>query len=869
MLWIQGILHLLLIFHFPRDTTNDAALRKKLSRLSVSPQTYSFDRFKQSSVVYLKIPVRWASSFTAAQSTSWLYVGSTSVGMVARENNRRAKIKQCKQGQYVQVEPAIRLWASRFDYSAYSTVVLSTHDNYKQAWIAEHVLIDLWQPRLNHPFVHKFFKKTASGPKTVPLRNKSSTSHNYFRLFCKLRRRFATVGYKVPPTLSKPKAFDILYDLAQMDRRSFEAAKLIRSQRITELELYALWRIGCNLEQPEKSRVKKLMCSAFRFRGCSIPDVHPRLRCPYLAHPSFQWEVSAWLRQQIKRYKQWMLPFHLPSHWIDEGAHQSVQTIFYNFAQWETRMQDLEPSSLPCSCQEVLLHHPYLHTVDGHIASSAADLSLPREVLDMLSFSSSSPVFPTLESFLRLHKRRIDRWFDRQGFPPCVKDEFWNTVFPNQWASHVQHLCRCDFLLQEHKLVDVKKQLHSKLVFHLADHQATHLMLYCPQFYFKGVLAVWKDASNFRQILSSPERCRLQVRENIPGFIRKKYAWGIASNAPLPRGFVFLKQKKDYKKGRSVIAYNGTISERLQRAAASAIEQMIQLCFPDHFGSVPLPVIWSKLQQYFEETPDDVTLTLTNDDLVGFFNSVPQARILQSVQVLLSRFSQLSECSHITVCISRGRRDIKSVAGRTQMAGDPKWWKQLELADIPHIVQATFACGVFTACGACWQQHDGTCIGNQISPILSSLPVLCTEIGWQRLFASQALNKLTFIVRYVDNRLILLPSQMIQLHSVLALLDPWFYGAPIQLEDVGDQHFLGFNVDHVSRSISYIPLSFRWQVRHPHSAGSIKLRLSGLKSRLHSIRTYAWPPWDRETQTDLIKRFHINAGYDPADVLPL
>ena len=124
---------------------------------------------------------------------------------------------------------------------------------------------------------------------------------------------------------------------------------------------------------------------------------------------------------------------------------------------------------------------------------------------------------------------------------------------------------------------------------------------------------------------------------------------------------MFLKQKKEFRKGRSVIAYNATITERLQRGTASAIEQMIQTCFPSHFGSLPLPLIWDKLHKFFLSTLLHVPLSLTNDDLVGFFNCVPQVRIAEAVDMLLFRFQQVSQSSRLMVNISPACRQIKSV----------------------------------------------------------------------------------------------------------------------------------------------------------------------------------------------------------------
>ena len=71
-------------------------------------------------------------------------VGSTSIGALARENIRRARIKQSQAGQYVQVELANRVRTKELSYQHFSTVVISVR--YRDSWIQEHVLIDCGNP---------------------------------------------------------------------------------------------------------------------------------------------------------------------------------------------------------------------------------------------------------------------------------------------------------------------------------------------------------------------------------------------------------------------------------------------------------------------------------------------------------------------------------------------------------------------------------------------------------------------------------------------------------------------------------------------------------------------------------------------------
>ena len=343
--------------------------------------------------------------------------------------------------------------------------------------------------------------------------------------------------------------------------------------------------------------------------------------------------------------------------------------------------------------------------IDGHVACSASLLAVPDHIAPYFTFSSKSTVFATWDTFRRLYRKKISAWFYAQGFPDAVFQEFWNVVLMQEWSNHECALREDPFRLQQNHINKILQSLRKSLVFHLADHQATHLMIFCPQFYFQSVLRVWQDPSNFIQVHQSPERCKIRIHGSIPGALRRKYARGINANARLPQGFVFLKEKKEFREGRSLIAYNGTITEKLQHGTASAVEQMIHTCFPSHFGSLPLPMIWEKLHQFFIQTGQHVQLALTNDDLVGFFNSVPQVRIAEAVDLLLFRFQQVSFSSRLMANISPAFRQIKSISGSTKRAGEPRWWKSTDIQDVPDVVQVSFNCGTFQACGARWMVH--------------------------------------------------------------------------------------------------------------------------------------------------------------------
>ena len=67
-----------------------------------------------------------------------------------------------------------------------------------------------------------------------------------------------------------------------------------------------------------------------------------------------------------------------------------------------------------------------------------------------------------------------------------------------------------------------------------------------------------------------------------------------------------------------------------------------------------------------------------------------------------------------------------------------------------------------------------------------------------------------------------------------------FYGHPVELETVDDNMLLGFFVDVDRRTVEYRQPDIR-QIRDCVSAGSLRLKMSGLKSRAHLIRQYTYP----------------------------
>ena len=99
-----------------------------------------------------------------------------------------------------------------------------------------------------------------------------------------------------------------------------------------------------------------------------------------------------------------------------------------------------------------------------------------------------------------------------------------------------------------------------------------------------------------------------------------------------------------------------------------------------------------------------------------------------------------------------------------------------------------------------------------------------------------------------------------------ALLHADFYGAPIVLEQVGSSEFLGFVIDVGDRAIYYKTPTKIWQIRGPHTAGSLSTLLSGARSRSALATKYAHPARAVLMALDQLRSIYLSAGYKSADL---
>ena len=216
----------------------------------------------------------------------------------------------------------------------------------------------MWQPKLNHPYIISFLKRSALGFRPNKRVRLSAFSKFGMRLWRKLRKKLHNQNQPEIFQLKRRSAWEILFNLTCFSRAPFEELKRLRSDRYLPDEIYSLIRLSKSLEEPGKTKARKALKSVCTYRNMSWPRSALGLRLKFTAHPNFGMEISKWIRSQVLLRKQILIPFHLPVFRIREQPHQSLK----DFLGLLAAEQCVGPSPMPvpqvCSCVASGVCHP-------------------------------------------------------------------------------------------------------------------------------------------------------------------------------------------------------------------------------------------------------------------------------------------------------------------------------------------------------------------------------------------------------------------------------------------------------------------------------------------------------------------------------
>ena len=161
----------------------------------------------------------------------------------------------------------------------------------------EQALIQLWQPKLNTPFIFEIFNCRKG---LIPKQKFSPNRHfGAFSLWRKLRWR--TTPQKIRTTLRSRTFYDrvelwgIIQDLGANSLRRFQMEKHIRSNDFGLQGCYFIRKLAVNLGEPQRSYCLQAIDRAIKFwKGRAVRRRIP-LRAPWLLDPAWRVYGTSWL----------------------------------------------------------------------------------------------------------------------------------------------------------------------------------------------------------------------------------------------------------------------------------------------------------------------------------------------------------------------------------------------------------------------------------------------------------------------------------------------------------------------------------------------------------------------------------------------
>ena len=856
-----------------------------LSQCHLRPELYTWDFFQRSNCVYVRI-------FVSPHLKRHTYVGSSTGTLGFRERTRLGKYRQLIRSQHVVGELAL-WWYLKTDTYHLAVPIVFMHCPLKRCLHAvEQFWIQFWRPTLNAPFIKKFFRGKHS-LRTVAVRVTAARRHLYsFRLHRRYRQ-MARKGYASQPgpfrdaNIVRAAMFSlqVLFDLAAEGLQSFLAAKLLRSGHVDDLLIYQLYRLGCSLGDPHcETIVRKRLRKIMLFRKMTVPSEPSSLCIRGLGHPSFAADTRKLLRTLLQDSQATLLPFHIPKLQVGFKAHPKVKDVLFNFKElvecWEPDGTD----SLPCNCQSLSELFPDLDLSDGHVASPASKLGIPGLLGDIASSSANNQVFASVSSLFGSLRASLHRWCKNHHvrFPDDDSLRLW-------WDAQVK--IHSEFVRDARKwtVIDVLhlQSLFPTLVWHVRDHQAGHIHVFCRKKYSMMLCHTFQNKEVFRAVDMTAGQAFSTLESCVPAPIEKAFAWGFQfrkKDAALPWSYILPKHKKAWKAGRPIISFCCHPARKFLMGLAKVVDFLVLETCPHCKTYNDALAIWKDVHRHLGAVSETETVCeeqcLFNQDLAGFFISIPQERFGVALRFMLCRlynvafFSDLPTAladKRVTVRLDKEEKMRKVFKGKLYRAGGKDVCVPMAL--MLEAVDCSFKFNMFRVGRHVFEQRMGSPMGSPISPALCHAVVSDFE---HRAFSHILRNNAAlanfsagslFVARYVDNRIAIMSRFVANLSVMSAFLAPDVYLPPICLEDEEGSVFLGFDVQIQSAAVKFVQPTEGWQLLHQSSAASKWTLLSGLRSRSVNVVRCCWPKRQACEDLETLCQWYVAHGFSQSEVV--
>ena len=157
-------------------------------------------------------------------------------------------------------------------------------------------------------------------------------------------------------------------------------------------------------------------------------------------------------------------------------------------------------------------------------------------------------------------------------------------------------------------------------------------------------------------------RCWMKSRHISPDGIP-----GVFANLPrCHEAQFFLKRKKQFAKGRTIISYAQSLRSKLLEMASIALTVIAKTLYSDSPGMQSMPQLWKSLHRHWARPSEEHDVEW-NDDL----NAVPRKDILRSVHTRVREYQQHTGCSVLSLDLLSKTGHPGNPRGRTKSRSQP------------------------------------------------------------------------------------------------------------------------------------------------------------------------------------------------------
>ena len=835
-LWLQSRCVWRWFRHDPVHWTSHTASSSSFRSFSFRNAEFleSFQSFMTNSVLYAKLSP-WVPNM--------LYVGATRGDVARREQLRVAKINGCDH----RVEPAVWYWRRHANIHSFCIFPFDAIPE-DTLFAREALTLRALQPSLNSPWIHAWIRTPSTR------RQASHKAHKRIRRLhhrpLGRRPRPPRLGCSsIPDNFANVDAVLIESVTSRLLRRDSSVWKLVFASPDPQGLCTLVWARLRRSNSVWAPRVRLHLKRVMRCRGWQTPVVLPPLRLPVLV-PKARLLASPPVQDVLRHITESSPPGSTIRLHVARNTATTVFSLVHRQAQLENWVPGQDPA---CACKASDPDGPHAVLIGTQIAER---LGLDSEEMQLVLGSVKEPLLPSVPTARDAAEAAAVKFL--AAFPSVPSDMV--TAFQQAVVDATLEVR----LGTSHATVgpfreEVLDNIHKKAAgwcWEVIDHAYNHLCLICPvqlhrqimkTFVESGVFTV--DTTHDKDVLASASE------ESLPPAWRRVQLAGRTRTRPsLPQAYGIPKPKKAWAGSRPIVPYVRNAAAAVHRCAGRLVAfllnkmyQGLDLDVPSTTDARDTLVAFSQRSYRRRGQYPFRRWTLRNQDLKGFFTTVPATRIREGVQRLVREgrsFPGIGDGPFWVSCspvVGQGGIRVSRIPIDRSMV--------LRLQDLPVIVDHALAHNALAVGDTILRQGLGMPMGSPMSPAVCRMVVSLQEADTRHLLH----NSGALALRYADNRLTLHSDASGPSLTEFVRLD--YYGLPIELENEDGPKFLSMEVRHWRFGL-FLPVldapafsdewlavdGWRWRLRAPENPLSDRAHVrASLHGQVDRVLRLAWP----------------------------